>query len=69
MQDFEQALLEADGWNWHNNVRKGYLKAAINWSLKERLVAVPEPPLYTNYVALLRLTSDNLDELEASKQR
>ena len=39
LQDFEQTLLEAGGWGWDDAVRKGYLKASINYKLKSLLVA------------------------------
>jgi len=66
LQDFEQTLLEAGGWGWDDAVRKGYLKAGINYKLKSLLVAQVEPSSYTDYVNLLRLTSDNLEALQSS---
>lgn len=64
LHDFEQTLLEAGGWDWSDAVRKGYLKAAINEQLAKQLVSVQEPNSYDDYVALLRMTSDNLEELK-----
>jgi hypothetical protein len=66
LQEFEQTLLEAGGWGWDDIVRKGFLKAGINYKLKSLLVSQPEPALYVEYVSLLRLTSDNLEALERS---
>lgn len=64
LHEFEQTLLEAGGWGWDDAVRKGYLKAGINYKLKSLLVSHVEPQGYAEYVNLLRLTSDNLDALE-----
>ena len=69
LQEFEQTLLEAGGWGWDDIVRKGYLKAGINYKLKSLLVSQLEPTSYTEYVNLLRLTSDNLEALEHSPHR
>jgi hypothetical protein len=66
LQEFEQTLLEAGGWGWDDIVRKGYLKAGISYKLKSLLVSQIEPSTYTDYVNLLRLTSDNLDALNRS---
>jgi hypothetical protein len=66
LQEFEQTLLEAGGWGWDDIVRKGYLKAGINYKLKSLLVSQIEPSSYTDYVNLLRLTSDNFEALDRS---
>jgi hypothetical protein len=66
LHEFEQTLLEAGGWGWDDIIRKGYLKVSINYRLKSLLVSQIEPPTYTAYVELLRLTSDNLEALERS---
>ena len=64
LQEFEQTLLEAGGWGWDDIVRKGFLKAGINYKLKSLLVSQLEPASYVEYSSLLRLTSDNLEALE-----
>jgi hypothetical protein len=69
LHEFEQTLLEAGGWGWDDVIRKGYLKASINYKLKTLLVSQVEPPTYTAYVDLLRLTSDNLEALERTSWR
>jgi hypothetical protein len=69
LHEFEQTLLEAGGWGWDDVIRKGYLKASINYKLKTLLVSQAEPPTYTAYVDLLRLTSDNLEAIERSSWR
>jgi hypothetical protein len=66
LQEFEQTLLEAGGWGWDDVVRKGYIKAGISYRLKSLLVSQIEPGSYTEYINLLRLTSDNLEALERS---
>ena len=58
-------MLEAQGWKWEDQVRKGYLRAAINRELKDRLVTQEEPALYSDYVNQLRRISDNLQEIKA----
>jgi hypothetical protein len=65
LRDFEQTLFEAQGWKWDDSVRKGYLKAAINRELRDRLVTQEEPALYSEYVAQLRRISDNMQEIKA----
>jgi hypothetical protein len=65
LRDFEQTMLEAHGWKWDDQVRKGYLKAAINRELRDRLVTQEEPVLYSDYVGQLRRISDNLQEIKA----
>ena len=47
-------------------VRKGFLKARINYKLKSLLVSQLELASYVEYSSLLRLTSDNLEALERS---
>lgn len=70
LRDFEQTLLEAQGWKWEDQVRKGYLRAAINRELRDRLITQVEPLLYTDYVSQLRMIADNLQEMKAwSSQR
>jgi hypothetical protein len=63
LQEFEQKLLEAGGWEFSDGVRKGYLRAAISKKIKGELVAVEEPASYEDFVKQLQRTSDNLEEL------
>lgn len=67
VQNFEQTLLEAQGWGWADEVKKGYLKASINRELRDRLVTQVEPKSYVEYAAHLRMISDNLEELKSWK--
>lgn len=64
IQEFEQKLLEAGGWEFSDGIRKGFLKAALNLDIKTELVAQAEPDSYAEYVNLVRRTSDNLDEIK-----
>lgn len=64
LQEFEQNLLEAGGWEFSDAVRKGYLRSAVSRRIKEKLVAVEEPARYEDFVNQLRRTSDNLAELD-----
>lgn len=64
LQEFEQTLLEAQGWGWADDVKKGYLKSGLNRELRDRLVTQIEPQQYTDYTALLRMISDNLQEIK-----
>ena len=66
LQEFEQTLLEAGGWGQDDIVRKGFLKAGINYKFKSLLVSQLELALYIEYISLLRLTLDNLEALERS---
>ncbi|RKF59968.1 hypothetical protein OnM2_055069 [Erysiphe neolycopersici] len=63
LQDFEQTILEAQGWGWEDEVRKGYLRAALNRELTDRLVTQDEPATYDDFVAQLRRTSDKMEAL------
>jgi hypothetical protein len=65
LQDFEQTLLEARGWGWADEVKKGYLRAGLNRDLCDRLVALIEPDSYIDYTAQLRMISDKLQQLKA----
>ena len=49
MSEFDQLLLEAGGHGWSDDVKKGYLSAALNYPLRERLVTVKEESTYENY--------------------
>ena len=68
LQTFEQKLLEAGGWDFSDKIRKNYLKAALSVEIKQELVAQTEPVTYSEYVALIRRTADNMDELKRIKK-
>ena len=60
LQDLEQTLLEAQGWTRADSVKKGYIRAALNRELYDRLVSQNEPYNYEDFVTQLRVTSDKL---------
>jgi hypothetical protein len=64
LHDFEQKLLEAEGWEFSDAIRIGYLRAALSMELKRELVAQPTPSSYIEFVNMVRRTSDNLEEIK-----
>lgn len=69
LQEFEQTLLEARGWGWADEVKKGYLKAGLNRELCDRLVTQVEPDLYTEFTTQLRTISDKLQQIKSWDDR
>lgn len=65
---FDRLLLEADGWGWPDNIKKGYLKAAISTTLLTAMVGTREAVSYEGYCDQLRMTSDQLDEVKEKKK-
>lgn len=65
LQEFEQTLLEAQGWGWADEVKKGYLRAALNKELCDRLVTQVEPDQYSEFTSQLRMISDKLQRIKA----
>jgi hypothetical protein len=47
--ELDRLLLEAGGHIWADDVKKEYLRAAINQTLRNRLVAIEEKPTYEAY--------------------
>ena len=68
LHDFEQKLLEAEGWEFSDAIRIGYLRAALSMELKRELVAQPTPSLYIEFVNMVCRTSDNLEKIKCIKQ-
>ncbi|RKF77924.1 hypothetical protein GcC1_059032 [Golovinomyces cichoracearum] len=62
LQDFEQTILEAQGWGWEDQIKKGYLRTALNRELSDRLVSQDEPVGYEDFVSQLRRTSDKMEK-------
>jgi hypothetical protein len=62
LQDFDQTLMEANGWGWQEEVKKGLLKAALTGEVRRELVGRDEPATYSAYVALIRKITDDLSE-------
>lgn len=68
LQTFEQKLLEAGGWDFSDEVRKGYLRAALSLELRTQLVGREEPAEYPSFVAMIRRVSDDLDAIRRMKK-
>ena len=62
LQDFDQTLMEANGWGWQEEVKKGLLKAALTGEVKRELVGRDVPATYSAYVAQIRKITDELSE-------
>jgi hypothetical protein len=43
-------LIEANGWSWQEEVKKGLLKAALAGKVKKELVGRDKPSTYPAYV-------------------
>jgi hypothetical protein len=62
LQEFDQTLMEANGWGWQEEVKKGLLKAALAGEVRRELVGRDEPATYPAYVARIRKITDDLGE-------
>ena len=62
LQEFDQTLMEANGWSWQEEVKKGPLKAALAGEVRRELVGRDEPATYPAYVAQIRKITDDLSE-------
>ena len=69
LQEFEQTILEAQGWGWDNVVKKGFLRAALNRELSDRLVSQVEPAIYDDFVSQLRTTADKMEVMKEWNNR
>ncbi|TQS35488.1 hypothetical protein Golomagni_04091 [Golovinomyces magnicellulatus] len=69
LQDFEQTILEAQGWGWDDQIKKGYLRTALNRELSDRLVSQDEPVGYEDFVSQLRRTSDKMEVIKTWNDR
>ncbi|KAG9242193.1 hypothetical protein BJ878DRAFT_516738 [Calycina marina] len=64
LSDFEKTLLKANGWDWVDRVKIGYLKAALSKDLRGRLVTVKLPGMFQRYCDEVRQFADNMQEME-----
>jgi hypothetical protein len=62
LQEFDQILMEANGWSWQDSIKKGLLKAAVTDEVRRELVGRDEPATYSAYVAQLRKITDDLED-------
>jgi hypothetical protein len=60
LQEFDQTLMEANGWGWQEDVKKGLLKAALTGKVRRELVGWDEPITYSAYVAQIQKITDDL---------
>lgn len=67
--EFDQVLIEAGAGQWQDRAKVGFLQAAINLELRERLVGLPQSTNYVDYCTQLREVSQQLEELSAIKSR
>jgi hypothetical protein len=64
ISEFDRLILEAEGWNWDDRVKKGYVKSAISRELLQHTVAMDESSSYTEFCSQLRRVSDRLAEFK-----
>ncbi|RKF77514.1 hypothetical protein GcM1_218010 [Golovinomyces cichoracearum] len=69
LQDFEQTVLEAQGWGWEDPNKKGHLRTALNRELSDSLVSQDEPDSYDDFVSQLRKTSDKIEVMKSWNER
>jgi len=61
---FDQLLLEACGWDWDDDIKKGYLKDTISTELLLSLVGAEEKASYEEYCNQLRRIWDQIEEVK-----
>ena len=50
LQEFDQTLMEANGWSWQDPIKKGLLKAAVTDEVQRELVGQNKPAMYSVYI-------------------
>jgi len=60
--EFEQLLLEAGGHGWDNNVKRGFLDAAINQDMRKALISVERKTELTAYCRQLQEVAIRIEE-------
>jgi Ty3 transposon capsid-like protein len=68
VSEFDRLLLEAGGHGWSDDVKKGYIRAALNQSLRERLITIKEEPTYEQYCLQVKEIADRLAEFRRVSQ-
>lgn len=69
LSEFDRLILEAQGWAWADNVKKGYLKAAVALRILEKMVGVEEKEQYSGYCDQLRMVDDQIHEISEVNRR
>lgn len=62
LTEFDRLLLEAGGHGWDDTVKKGYLRAAINNDLREKLITMDEAESYIDYCGQIKRVADRMEE-------
>jgi hypothetical protein len=65
---FDKLVLEAGGTSWNDVVKKGLLRGALSFELKDRLVSISEAETYELFVDQIREISDRLEEVKGQKK-
>ena len=63
LNNFNRTILEAEGWQWDNKIKKGFLKAAIITRLITATIGILKEPLYKGYYSQLQMVNDQLMEV------
>ena len=69
LNEFDRLLLEAQGHEWDNGVKKGYLKRALSDSLRDRLISIEEDDEYDDFCTQVRGVADRLEEYKDRTNR
>ena len=69
INEFNRLILEAEGWSWEDKIKKAYLRAAISYKLKDRMIGLVEEETYEAYCSQLRMISDQLAEIKDRTDR
>ena len=69
LSEFDRLLLEAGAHAWDAKVKKGYLKSALNRSMKEKLVVIEEKETYEGYCQQIKAIADRLADFRSRRYR
>lgn len=64
ISELDRLLLEAGGHAWDDKVKKGYLRAAVNQTLRDKLITIEEKPSYEEYCLQVKNIADRLAEFK-----
>ncbi|KAK9233708.1 hypothetical protein V1525DRAFT_157001 [Lipomyces kononenkoae] len=64
MSELDRLLLEAGGHGWDDDVKKGYIRAAVNQSLRDKLITIEEKPTYDSYCLQVKGIADRLADFQ-----
>ncbi|KAK9371574.1 uncharacterized protein V1513DRAFT_428421 [Lipomyces chichibuensis] len=62
LSELDRLLLEAGGNAWDDAVKKGYVRAAVNQTLRDKLINIEEKPSYEEYCLQVKNIADRLAE-------